>query len=213
MSDEVAAATARNIPAIGPSPSSPPPHAPATTADPHADIALVTAAKRGDREAFEELVRRTVRLVYARAYLETGDVHRAEDLVQETFLTAWRKLDQLTDAAGFRAWLMTILHSVLVDSIRRASRRKRTPASEEEALHIADPSPTPAESAQVREERQRALSILRSLPREYQQVLMLRYLAGADYETIARQLALTNGSLRGLLHRGLAMLRKQLEAK
>ena len=42
---------------------------------------------------------------------------------------------------------------------------------------------------------------------------MLRYLAGADYDTIARQLALSNGSLRGLLHRGLAMLRKQLEGK
>ena len=58
-----------------------------------------------------------------------------------------------------------------------------------------------------------SLSILRSLPHEYRQVLMLRYLAGADYETIARQLALSNGSLRGLLHRGLAMLRREFEGK
>jgi RNA polymerase sigma factor (sigma-70 family) len=78
---------------------------------------------------------------------------------------------------------------------------------------VTDPSPSPDESVQRQEERQRALTILRSLPREYQQVLTLRYLAGADYDTIARQLALTNGALRGLLHRGLAMLRKQLEAK
>jgi RNA polymerase sigma-70 factor (ECF subfamily) len=185
------------------------------------DADLVIASKRGDREAFEELVRRTARLVYARAYLETGDVHRAEDLVQETFLTAWKKLDQLSDPAGFRSWLMSILHSVLIDSIRRASRKKRKrggggaggggDARDDEVMRVADPSPSPDESAQRNEERQRALTILRSLPREYQQVLMLRYLAGADYDTIARQLALTNGSLRGLLHRGLAMLRNEFE--
>jgi RNA polymerase sigma-70 factor (ECF subfamily) len=211
-----AAATATTVtatPATGP----PAPGAARHAADAHGDAALVAASRRGDREAFEELVRRTARLVYARAYLETGDRHRAEDLVQETFLTAWRKLDQLTDAAGFRPWLMTILHSVLIDSVRRASRKKRKrgggsgDAGESDVLRLADPSPTPAVAAQTNEERQRALSILRSLPREYQQVLMLRYLAGADYDTIARQLALTNGSLRGLLHRGLAMLRKEFE--
>jgi RNA polymerase sigma-70 factor (ECF subfamily) len=211
-----AAATATTVtatPATGP----PAPGAARHAADAHGDAALVAASRHGDREAFEELVRRTARLAYARAYLETGDRHRAEDLVQETFLTAWRKLDQLTDAAGFRPWLMTILHSVLIDSVRRASRKKRKrgggsgDAGESDVLRLADPSPTPAVAAQTNEERQRALSILRSLPREYQQVLMLRYLAGADYDTIARQLALTNGSLRGLLHRGLAMLRKEFE--
>jgi RNA polymerase sigma-70 factor (ECF subfamily) len=192
----------------------------AATADRDADAALVAASRRGDAEAFEELVRRTARLVYARAYLETGNRHRAEDLVQETFLTAWRKIGQLSDPSGFRAWLMTILHSTVVDAARRASRKKRKgrggaggDGGETEMLRLADPAPTPAELVETTEQRQRALSILRSLPREYQQVLMLRYLAGADYETIARQLALSNGSLRGLLHRGLALLRKEFEGK
>jgi RNA polymerase sigma-70 factor (ECF subfamily) len=190
----------------------------AVALDAGSDAALVLASRRGDAEAFEELVRRTARLVYARAYLETGDRHRAEDLVQETFLTAWRKIGQLSDPGGFRAWLMTILHSAVVDAARRAGRRKRRAprggdAGETEMQRIPDAAPTPAESVETAEQRQRALSILRSLPREYQQVLMLRYLAGADYETIARQLALSNGSLRGLLHRGLAMLRQEFEGK
>jgi RNA polymerase sigma-70 factor (ECF subfamily) len=177
------------------------------------DRALVAASRRGDRQAFEELVRRTARLVYARAYLETGDVHRAEDLVQETFLTAWRKIAQLERDDGFRPWLMSILHSAVIDAARRDNRKKRKRgerADGEAMLRLADESPRPDESAETREERQRALSVLRSLPGEYQQVLMLRYLAGADYETIARQLALSNGSLRGLLSRGMAMLRKQM---
>src|SRR6266481_2523247 len=52
------------------------------------DEVLVGRAQRGERAAFEELLRRTSRLVFARLYLETGDTHQAEDLVQETYLLA-----------------------------------------------------------------------------------------------------------------------------
>lgn len=179
-----------------------------------ADDALVNRSRSGDRAAFEELVRRTARLLYARAYLETGDAHAAEDVVQETYLLAWRKIGQVTDATGFRAWLMTVLHSVVIDSARRKARKKRSGGTQSDAqvmLKLTDASPAPAETVEMQEERDRALSVMRSLPAEYQEVLTLRYLAGADYESISRQLALSNGSLRGLLHRGLAMLRKQLE--
>ena len=112
---------------------------------------------------------------------------------------------------------MTILHSAVIDAARREGRKKRRApvsgdATEQEGLRIAGTAPDPAAAAEVREERERALSVLRSLPAEYRDVLTLRYLAGADYDSIARQLALSNGSLRGLLHRGLAMLRQQMKA-
>lgn len=180
------------------------------------DSALVAASRRGDRAAFEELVRRTARLLFARAYLETGDTHRAEDLVQETFLTAWRSIRQVSDPSGFRPWLLSILHTAVIDAHRRASRRKRGGTerrreAKETYLRLTDDRPTPSESAERREERERTLAVLRGLPSEYRQVLTLRYLAGADYAQISRQLALTNGSLRGLLHRGMAMLRAELE--
>ena len=67
------------------------------------------------------------------------------------------------------------------------------------------------ESAQREEERQRVLAVLRSLPEEYRLPLTLRYIAGADYETIGQQLGLSNGSLRGLLNRGMARLREALK--
>jgi RNA polymerase sigma-70 factor, ECF subfamily len=176
------------------------------------DEQLVARSRQGDRPAFEELVRRTARVVFSRLYLETGDAHRAEDLAQETFLVAWRNIRQVTDPSGFRAWLFSIAHSVLVDSVRRESRQKRsaTRVGEERLQAISDRSPAPDESAQREEARQQVLSVLRSLPEEYRLPLTLRYIAGADYEQISRELGLTNGSLRGLLNRGMARLREAM---
>src|SRR2546430_13737809 len=96
-----------------------------------AEIALVRNARAGDRAAFEELVRRTSRLVCARLYLETGDTHEAEDLVQETLLTAFRNLGRLTEPAKFRAWLLRIAQNQAIDARRRGRRKKRQPAPRE----------------------------------------------------------------------------------
>jgi RNA polymerase sigma-70 factor (ECF subfamily) len=176
------------------------------------DKELVRQAQGGDRTAFEELVRRTSRLAFARLFLETGDAHRAEDLLQETLLSAYRSLGQLSDPAGFRPWLLTIAQNVLIDAARREARLKRAAPPRSDAPLAALPAraPPPEEEAQRTELRERVLAVLRSLPEEYRLPLTLRYLAGADYETISTQLGLTNGSLRGLLHRGLKMLRARL---
>lgn len=178
------------------------------------DEALVRKSILGDRASFEELVRRTARLVFSRVFLEVGDVHRAEDLVQETFLVAWRSIGQVSEPSGFRSWLFTIAHSVVVDAARRESRKKRSaPMARDKADvigSIASAESSPAALAEQNDEREKVLSVLRSLPEEYRTPLMLRYIGGADYQTIGQQLGLTNGSLRGMLSRGLSMLRSRL---
>jgi RNA polymerase sigma-70 factor (ECF subfamily) len=173
---------------------------------------LIARSQAGDRAAFEEIVRRCARLLYCKLYLETGDSHRAEDLVQETLLVAWRSIRQVTDPGGFRPWLFSIAHSVLVDSCRREGRKKRAgPRVGIEALAaVSDTRPTPPEKLQQDEDQRRVLGVLRSMPEEYRLPLMLRYLAGADYETISQQLGLSNGSLRGLLNRGMTRLREKM---
>jgi RNA polymerase sigma-70 factor (ECF subfamily) len=173
------------------------------------DESLVLQSQSGDRASFEELVRRTARGLFARLYLETGSAHQAEDLVQETYLQAWKKLHQLTDAKGFRAWLFTIAHMALVDSVRRTKRRKRlAPTTSAASNDLPSNADTPPESAERKELRQRVLSRLRAMPDRLRLPLTLRFIAGADYESISKELGLTNGSLRGLLSRGLAQLRE-----
>jgi RNA polymerase sigma-70 factor (ECF subfamily) len=178
------------------------------------DEALVRSARSGDRSAFEELVRRTSRLVFARLYLETGDTHRAEDLLQETLLTAYRSLGQLSDPKAFRTWLLKIAQNAYTDAVRREQRQKRAgrQAGPAALAHVEDKSPRPDEQLAQGEVRAQVLAVLRSLPEEYRLPLTLRYLTGADYESIQMQMGLSNGSLRGLLHRGLKMLHERLPA-
>ena len=186
-------------------------------ADLASDERLAARSRRGDRAAFEELVRRTGRLVYCRHYLDTGDRQRAEDLTQETFLLAWRSIGKLADPARFRPWLLAIAGSVFADDFRSRTRQKRggggqpaRPAPLQLAETVPDPSLSPDESAERQEARGRVTAALKALPEEYGLPLTLRYIGGADYETIGRQLGLSNGSLRGLLSRGLAKLREKL---
>lgn len=176
--------------------------------------ALVRRSQALDRPAFEELVRRTARLVFSRIYLETGDVHRAEDLTQETFLTAWRSIYQVSEPSGFRTWLLAIARTTVIDALRRERRKKRGRErvnGDDVFPKLADPNAGPAQNAESREERERVLGLLRSLPEEYREPLTLRYVAGVDYDTIGQQLGLSNGSLRGLLHRGMARLREEFK--
>lgn len=175
------------------------------------DDDLISLAMAGHRPAFDVLVKRTSKLVWAHHILRTRDRARAEDLTQETYLRAWRSIRSLSDPATFRSWLITIAESVRLDDIKHRTRRKRAaPGAMEDSVDVPSNDGCPSEQAERAELSNRALDALNGLPLQYQQALSLRYLAGADYAEISRQLALTNGSLRGLLHRGLEMLRERL---
>jgi len=106
---------------------------------------------------------------------------------------------------------MTIGQSVLIDSYRRAGalRRSPPPRASQEVLENA-PAPA-AEDPGAADTREKVRAILQSLPEEYRLPLTLRYIDGADYETIQMQLGLSPGSLRGLLYRGLQLLRRAVK--
>jgi RNA polymerase sigma-70 factor (ECF subfamily) len=172
----------------------------------------VQQARFGDNAAFEELVRRTSRLVYARLFLETGDTHLAEDLLQETLMIAFRTIHQLSHPDRFRAWLLRIAQNVAIDAGRRQTRHHRT--IERESLNVRlrpVAGPSPHDAVEQEDLLQRVLVILRAMPEEYRLPLTMHYLVGADHQTIQLQMGITNGALRGLLHRGMQRLRAELK--
>ncbi|MGN6367918.1 MAG: RNA polymerase sigma factor [Phycisphaerae bacterium] len=180
------------------------------TADPDLP-SLVRKAQSGDRTAFEQLLRATARIVYAQIVHTLPDRHKAEDLTQETFLAAWKSIHTVKDPAGITTWLLTLARNTTLDHARAENRLKRKnpsgPPAEGEA---AAPDPAPPEELERTEARTHALKLLDDLPADYREPLALRYLAGADYNTIRRQLNLSDGALRGLLNRGMALLRERM---
>ena len=172
---------------------------------------LVPSAQAGNRAAFEQLVGNTARIVYAQIVSTVRDRQKSEDLTQETFFAAWKSLHTVNDPNGFTTWLLTLARNVTLDHARFEHRQKRRdrsgPAVEGEA---AAPDPPPPEELERTEARTRALQLLEDLPQDYRQPMMLRYLAGADYATIRKNLNLSDGALRGLLNRGMALLRERM---
>jgi RNA polymerase sigma-70 factor (ECF subfamily) len=174
-----------------------------------------TLAIAGDRAAFHRLVHATARLVLATILLDVRDPHLADDLTQETYLRAWRSIARLHEPAHVNAWLIGIAKTVCIDAHRHQTRKKRAgilavrPLQRVENLTEApDPAPGPLDHLTQADQRQQLIATLQSLPIAQRDVLAMRYLAGADYATIAKQLDLTDGALRGLLRRGLTTLRE-----
>src|SRR5665213_2051204 len=86
------------------------------------DARLVALGAEGNREAFGELVARYQSPVCALAYRAGGRMSRSEDLAQETFIIAWRKLSELKEPAKFKSWLYGIARNLTNNSFRQASR-------------------------------------------------------------------------------------------
>jgi len=169
-----------------------------------ADDALVGAARGGDRSAFGLLYDRYARMVHG-ILLCRVPPREVDDLVQEVFLLALRKLDSLRDLSRFGAWLSTITRNRANDYYRNASRVEQPmePAEEEKAESRSTDHAAEQEAAMT-------LAVLRTLPETYREPLMLRLVEGMTGPEIAARMGLTHGSVRVNLHRGMLMLREKL---
>jgi RNA polymerase sigma-70 factor (ECF subfamily) len=161
---------------------------------------LVRSATAGDQRAFAELHARHAGMVHA-ILLARLPAAEAEDQVQEVFLTAWKKLAQLDEPAGFGAWLGTIARNRAVDCLRR-----RRPT---EALRESWPDDGRASGSDIAEVRQ-VLDAIRTLPDAYRETLVMRLCEGMNGPEIAAVTGLEPGSVRINLHRGMKLLRDKL---
>ena len=87
------------------------------------DAALVSATLAGNREAFSQIVTRYQSLICSLAYSATGSLGQSEDLAQETFITAWKRLRLLREPPRLRGWLCGIARNRINDSLRREGRQ------------------------------------------------------------------------------------------
>ena len=177
-------------------------------------VLLVQRAQAGDREAFELLVQKYYRLVYAYVYRRLGHQELARDATQEVFLRLYHSLGSLQQRAKFFPWLFRVAHHVCCTFLKNKSRQPVAVDAEVEDLARRSDShhslSTVEASLQEKMFRQAVLDAIGELPENYQLPLMLRYLEEMSYDEIAETLEMTRGAVVGILFRGTRYLRHKL---
>jgi len=161
---------------------------------------LVEAVRRGDREAFGQLYDLYASMVHG-ILLARVPYREVDDLVQDVFLAALRRLDTLRDSAAFGGWLAMITRNRAIDFHRRARETEELPEDLPQQSHA---------EKEAEEEAGRTLEAIRDLPEAYRETLILRLVEGMTGPEIAARTNLTPASVRVNLHRGMKMLREKL---
>jgi RNA polymerase sigma-70 factor (ECF subfamily) len=174
-----------------------------------ADDDLLMLIERGDAAAFEVVYDRHARTAFSLALRLLGDRQSAEDLVQESFLAAWRGAGSYAPARGsVRTWLMSIVHNRGVDRLRTLGAMSRR----QEALNqIELRRPDEPDAAERGMDRVLAGTIreeLATLPDEQRKVLELGYYGGFTHQEIAQMLSLPIGTVKSRMRLALERLRR-----
>ncbi len=154
-------------------------------------------------QRYEKLVTAHSDWLYRYAYWIAGNRHEAEDLVQETFLRAWRFLDSLQQDGAAKSWLTTILRR----ENARKYERKRLEYSDTEVNALPDQET----ELDTRPETIALRVALKELPAKYRDPLILQVLGGFNLKDIARQFNLPCNTAATRLHRARCKLRAQLD--
>jgi len=180
-----------------------------------ANLELVAKARSGDEDAFRVLVERHSRGLFRVAFRMTGNETDAEDVVQESFLRAYRQLARFDARASFGTWLYRITVNCAVDLVRSRKRRGELPVPELGAddpvrsLVCGDPAPDRlALSGEVRERVTGAMNELSAVERA---AFVLRHFEGLPIEDISRVLGCNAGAAKHSVFRAVQKLRRALE--
>ena len=170
---------------------------------------LVERARAGDSEAFQTIFNRHARPVFGFIYNGIGNRDLAEELLQETFVRAYRRLDTVRDEALLATWLFGIARNVVREAIKEKYRCKRNVALES-GLDVADGAARPDAaviSADLAAEMRRVLGALKE---DQRVVFVLKLLYDMSYEQIGRITGSSIGKLKTDLHRARLEMRRRL---
>lgn len=180
-----------------------------------ADAELVELAQKGQRAAFESLFHRHQDRIYTLALSILGDPSDAKDVVQETFVRAYRRLSHLRGDSGVLSYLCRTATNAAIDIIRerKGAQAFSVEAFAESGFDFADHRATPQHALEKRVENDALFRALTSLPIDQRIVVVLHHLEGKQVEEIARILKIPAGTVKSRLGRGREALRRKLMGK
>ncbi|MBU9561108.1 sigma-70 family RNA polymerase sigma factor [Burkholderia multivorans] len=163
----------------------------------------------GDRKAFAELYRLTSSRVFGTIARMTHDHDEAEDLLQEVYTTAWRRIDAFDPArGGAMTWLITLARNRTIDRLRQ---RRDAQLDDKQLLELSDEAATPAELAEATQERKRLEHCLAQLDPEHGRAVREAFFSGATYSELAARLRVPLGTMKSWIRRSLMQLKRCLE--
>jgi len=175
------------------------------------DVNLVMSSLGGDREAFCEIVTRYQSLLCSLAYSSVGDIKHSEDISQEVFVEAWKKLDTLKDPEKLKSWLCGILRFKVSRYRRKEGRQPIKDASELEGNDVHDLDKEQMEDSVIREQEQALLwKTLDKMDETYREPLILFYREQQSVERVAAELDLSLDTTKQRLSRGRKLLKRAM---
>jgi RNA polymerase sigma-70 factor, ECF subfamily len=174
------------------------------------DADLVARAQAGEREAFEELVRRHAEHLYAVVVRLVADRHDAEEITQEAFIRAWRGIGRFQGDARFFTWLYRI---GINEAMRRTARRPSPAVAslDEEGVDPVDERPPPDREAEHGDLRAALERAVRALDPDYRAPLILRDVEGLSTTEAAAIMGLREAAFKSRLHRARLAVRNAVE--
>jgi RNA polymerase sigma-70 factor (ECF subfamily) len=172
------------------------------------ELAAIEQVRAGDGDAFRLLVERYSRSIFRLTYRMTGNEQDAEDMVQETFLRAYRQIRSYDSRAAFGTWLFRIATNCSLDLLRKRGVRRE---SQEIGFEDdASPSPSPERLAISTQIRRRFRVALAQLTPTEQAAFILRHFEGVPMEEISQALGRSNSAARQSVFRAVVKLRRAL---
>jgi RNA polymerase sigma-70 factor, ECF subfamily len=173
------------------------------------ESALIQQAKT-DKEAFGRLYERYVDRIYSYIYYRTGNNHDAEDLTARVFFRAMQHIGSYREqGVPFSAWLYRIAHNLVANWYRDQNRRKVISLEDISQWRLAQDSPETA--VQWLEDKEALLTVIRRLPAERQELLILKFVDGLPNAEIGAIMGRSEGAIKSLYHRALLSLRDELQ--
>ncbi len=172
--------------------------------------ALVDAARHGDREAFEQLVRATSADTYTLAYRLVGDDEDARDVVQEAYLRAYRGIHGFRGDSQFSTWMYRITANCAATHLGRRRRHRHDELPDEVSCADDHPDRDPEAQANATDLRSHLVAAVHRLPPRLRAVVVLRDVYDLSHEAIATELGISQSAAKVRLHRARRRLREEL---
>lgn len=172
---------------------------------------LVELAKKGDQDAYRQLVEHNQRNVYGLALRYTGKHDDADEIAQETFIRAYRGLPRFQGGSRFRTWLFRIAVNCCLSHKRKAARHDAVLGFDENERDFADEkNPSPLRSAVGWEVREKVGEALEGLSKKQKAVFVMKYLQHQTIAEISETLGCAPGTVKKQLFRAVGRMRQRL---